>query len=107
MTRLAMPLAPLAAAFATGIALAPWLSERPAWALGIAAVALTTLVLIAGRPAHATVPLLAAVAALGAVRALPAPLAADHVARLALPLTARIEGRLAAAPLRWAADPRP
>lgn len=96
-----MPLAPVAAAFAAGIALAPWASPRPAWALSIAAVAVTTLVLVAGRPAHATVPLLAAVAALGAVRALPAPLPADHVGRLVLPLTARVEGRLAARPLRW------
>jgi competence protein ComEC len=99
-----MPLAPLAAAFAAGIALAPWASARPVWALGIAALALTTLVLVAGEPAHATAPLLAAVAAVGALRALPAPLPADHVARLALPLTASVEGRLAARPLRWAPD---
>jgi competence protein ComEC len=104
MTRLAMPLAPLAAAFATGIGLAPWASPRAAWALGTAAVALTTLVLLSGRPAHATVPLLAAIVALGVVRALPSPLPADHVARLPLPLTARVEGRLADTPLRWAPE---
>jgi competence protein ComEC len=99
-----MPLAPLAAAFATGIALAPWASPRPAWSLGIAAVALTSLVLLAGRPAHAAVPLLAAVVALGVIRGLPPPLPADHVARLPLPLTSRIEGRLAVAPVRWAPE---
>ena len=64
-----MPLAPLAAAFATGIAVAPWLTARPIWALGIAAAALTALVLVAGAPTHATAPQLAAVAALGAERA--------------------------------------
>jgi competence protein ComEC len=101
---LAMPLAPLAAAFAAGIALAPWAAPRPLWLLGVAASALTMLALVAGQPAHATPPLLAAVVALGAVRALPEPLPADHVARLSMPTAARIEGRLAAAPLRWAPD---
>ena len=96
-----MPLAPLAAAFATGIAVAPWLTARPIWALGIAAAALTALVLVASAPTHATAPLLAAVAALGAVRALPPPWPPDDVRRLELPATARVEGRLAAAPLRW------
>jgi competence protein ComEC len=42
--------------------------------------------------------------ALGVVHARPAPLPADHVARLALPLTGRVEGRLAARPLRWAPE---
>src|SRR5687768_2915675 len=101
---LAMPLAPLAAAFATGIAVAPWLTARPTWALGTAAAALTALLLVAGAPAHATVPLLVAVAALGAVRALPPAWPPDDVRRLALPATARVEGRLAAAPLRWAPE---
>jgi competence protein ComEC len=101
---LAMPLAPLAAAFATGIALAPWLTARPTWALGIAALALTALILVAGRPAHATAPLLAAVVALGAVRAMPPPMPADDIRRLALPAPARVEGRLAAPPLRWAPE---
>jgi competence protein ComEC len=38
------------------------------------------------------------------VRALPPELPADDVSRLALPLTARVEGRLAAAPVRWSPD---
>jgi competence protein ComEC len=99
-----MPLAPVAAAFATGIAVAPWVGTRPAWALGTAAAALAAILLVAGTPAHATVPLLAAVVALGALRAQPGPLPADHVGRLTLPLTARVEGRLAAAPRRWAPE---
>ncbi len=99
-----MPLAPLAAAFVTGIALAPWVAPRPAWALGIAACALTTLVLVVGRPSHASAPLLAAVVAIGAVRAMPVPLPADHIARLPMPTAARIEGRLAEAPVSWARD---
>jgi competence protein ComEC len=101
---LAMPLAPLAAAFATGIALEPWLSARPTWALGIAAIGLTTLILVAGRPAHATGPLLAAVVALGGVRAMSPPIPVDDVRRLSLPATARLEGRLAAPPVRWAPE---
>ncbi|HEY6099808.1 MAG TPA: hypothetical protein VIW03_10285, partial [Anaeromyxobacter sp.] len=104
MTRLAMPLAPLAAAFAIGIALAPWASPRPAWALGVAAAALTALVLVAGSPVHATAPLLATVVTLGVLHALPSPLPADHVGRLPLPLAARVEGRLVASPVRWAPD---
>lgn len=99
-----MPVAPLAVAFATGIALAPWIAARPAWALGIAACALTTLVLVAGRATHAVAPLLAAVVALGAVRAMPLPPPPDHVARLPMPTAARIEGRLAEAPVSWAPD---
>jgi competence protein ComEC len=104
MTRLAMPLAPVAIAFAAGIALAPWASARVAWALGAAAVALASLALVVGRASHATAPLIAAVAALGVLHAQPVPLPADHVGRLPLPVSARVEGRLAAAPLRWAAD---
>ena len=87
-----MPLAPLAAAFATGIAMAPWLSARPTWAFGIAALALTTLVVVAGRPVHGTATLLTAVAVLGAVRAMPLPLSTDDIRRLELPATARVEG---------------
>src|SRR3989442_18867 len=45
VSRLAMPLAPLAVAFAAGIALSPWLAPRAAWALLAAALAATVLVL--------------------------------------------------------------
>ena len=104
MTRLAMPLAPVAIAFATGIALAPWTSPRVAWALGTAAVALTTLALAAGRASDATAPLLVALGALGVLHAQPGPLAAEHVGRLPLPLAAHVEGRVADTPSRWAVD---
>ncbi len=99
-----MPLAPLAVAFAAGIALAPWIAPRAAWALVAAGLAATVLVLVLGQAAHALAPLLAAIAMLGALRATPAPLAADHVGRLPLPATARVEARLAADPIAWAPD---
>src|SRR5437016_2690178 len=103
-SRLTMPLAPLAVAFAAGIALAPWIAPRAAWALVAAGLAATVLVLVLGQAAHALAPLLAAIAMLGALRATPAPLPPDHVGRLPLPATARVEARLAADPIAWAAD---
>jgi len=99
-----MPLAPLAVAFAAGIALAPWIATRAAWALVAAGLAATVLVLVLGQAAHALAPLLAAIAMLGALRATPAPLPPDHVGRLPLPATARVEARLAADPIAWAPD---
>ena len=45
-----------------------------------------------------------AVTALGALRGTEYPLPADHVGRLALPRLARVEGRLAGEPTRWAPD---
>jgi len=101
---MAMPLAPPAAAFALGIALAAWIAPRAAWGLLAAAVAAGVLVIMLGQAAHALGPLLAAVAMLGVLRAQPPPLPGDHVARLALPLTARVEARLAAEPIIWAPD---
>ena len=53
MTRLAMPLAPPAAAFAAGIALAAWITPRAAWGLFAAAVAAGVLVIVLGQSAHA------------------------------------------------------
>src|SRR5436309_2349619 len=103
-SRLTMPLAPLAVAFAAGIALAPWIAPRAAWALVAAGLAATVLVLVLGQAAHALAPLLAAIAMLGALRATPAPLPPDHVGRLPLPATARVEARLAADPIAWAPD---
>jgi competence protein ComEC len=103
-SRLALPLAPLAVAFAAGIALAPWIPPRAVWAVLAAALAASVLVLMLGQAMHALVPLLAAIAMLGALRATPAPLPPDHVGRLPLPLTARVEARLAAEPIVWAPD---
>jgi len=99
-----MPLAPPALAFAIGIALAPWMAPRAAWALFAAGLAATTLVLALGHAAHALGPLLAAIAMLGVLRGQPAPLPTDHVAWLSLPMTARVEGRLATDPIAWAPD---
>ncbi len=102
MTR--APLAPLALAFAAGIGLAPWASPEAAWTVwGIGLVwglSLTAL----GRLTAAAVFVMAGVAAGGALRAAAVPLADDHVARLPLPATARVEGRLAAEPVRLAPD---
>lgn len=101
---LATPLAPLALALATGIALAP-VTPAPtawwAWGLGIVGAAV-----LARRARHgaASVLLLFAVAALGTLHATAPSLSPDHVARLGLPTTASVEGRLAAEPIRWASD---
>ena len=101
---IAMPLVPLAIAFAVGIALAPMLPTRATWALLLAALAAGALVLMLGQAAHALGPLLVAVAMLGALRAYPLPLPVDHVGRLPLPAAARVEARLAADPVSWAPD---
>ncbi len=98
------PLVPLAAAFGAGLAAAPSLTLAAAcaaWAL--AAAAGLGLVALA-RPRAASGGLLVAVAALGALRGLAAPPPVDDVARLALPRTARVEGRLADEPLGWTAE---
>ena len=47
---------------------------------------------------------LVGVTALGALRGAAPPLPPDHVARLELPRIAHVEGRLAAAPVRWAPE---
>jgi len=103
-SRLAMPLAPPAIAFAAGIALGPWIAPRAAWALLAAGLAAAALVLVLGHAAHTAGPLLAAIAMLGALRSQPTPLSPDHVGRLPLPLTARVEARVAGEPLAWAPD---
>jgi competence protein ComEC len=99
-----VPLAPVALAFAVGIALAPLAPEAVAWWTWGFGTGTASLLALRGRSRDATGPLLLAVAALGALRAIAPPLAVDHVARLPLPATARLEGRLAAEPIRWAAD---
>ena len=99
-----VPFVPLAAAFAGGIAAAPMATVT----IGIAAWATTVLaagaLVVLGRPATATAAVLLAVGAVGALRAWEPPAPADHVSRLALPLTARIEARLLDEPIRWAPD---
>lgn len=99
-----VPLVPLAAAFAGGIAAAP-LAGGP---LALAACAATVLAggaLVAlAWPLAATAVALLAVGAVGALRASEPPPAVDHVSGLAVPLSAPIEARLLDEPLAWTAD---
>jgi competence protein ComEC len=99
-----VPLVPVAAAFAAGIAAAPWTRAGVAWAAWGAAVAACAALLALGRASWGAAALLAGVAATGALRGAESPLPPDHVARLELPRIARVEGRVVAAPVRWAPD---
>src|SRR2546427_1347312 len=104
MSRLAIPAAPVAIAFASGIALAPWAGADVAWTTWLAALASAGALLHAGRTSWVAALLLAGVGAIGALRGIEPPLPPDHVARLELPRIARVDGRLAAEPVRWAPD---
>lgn len=104
MRWLSIPLAPLALAFAAGIALVPLVHESAAWSTWAGGLAAAVILARADRCGLATLPLLGAIAALGALRAIPLPLAADDVARLDTATAALIEGTLAADPLRWGPD---
>ena len=99
-----VPLVPLAAAFAGGVAAAPVATLVAGWTLCMLAAAAGAALVALARPAAATAAVLLAVAALGALRALALPPPADHVARLSLPLAARVEGRLVDEPTRWTAE---
>src|SRR5438093_10055814 len=63
----AMPLAPVAIAFAAGVGLAPWARPDVAWTTWLAALASTGALLLKGRTAGATALLLVGVAAVGAL----------------------------------------
>jgi competence protein ComEC len=103
MTWLRMPLAPIAVAFAAGIAVAGALAPSIWWT--VVALAAAGAALTARRHLiTATMLGLLAVTALGALRAIAPALPAQHVAWLALPQAARLEGRLAQEPTRWAPD---
>lgn len=110
MTRIdplrAAPLLPIAAAFALGIVLAPPLLATPASLIGSAvAFALAAVAaLVAKRDRLTTAALLGAVAAIGALHESWPAVAADHLARRALPTPVTIEGRLAAEPIRWSPE---
>ena len=104
MTLAKAPLVPPALAFGAGIALAPLVPGALAWAAWLAALVATAALLAGGRPAWAAAPFLVGVVAVGALRGAEPPLAPDHVGRLALPRAARVEGRVVAEPVRWAAD---
>src|SRR5213594_4965253 len=66
----AMPLAPVAIAFAAGVGLAPWARPDVAWTTWLAALASTGALLLKGRTAGATALLLVGVAAVGALHVL-------------------------------------
>jgi len=99
-----VPLAPLAVAFALGVAAVAWVPVRGAWVAFAAALVWGASLLVLGRLGPATGCLLAALAAVGAIRASPLPLAADHVGRLDLPAVAQVSGRLAAEPVAFAVE---
>ncbi|MGH7308278.1 MAG: DNA internalization-related competence protein ComEC/Rec2 [Candidatus Rokuibacteriota bacterium] len=104
MLWLRVPLVPMALAFAGGIAVQPWLSASVAWPILIAALAWGASLAVLGRPALAAALLIVGVGAAGALRAAPLKTPPNHLAHLALPLTARVAGRLAAEPLRLAPE---
>lgn len=99
-----MPLLPAALAFAAGMATASWVGEAPAWRAAALATAAGAAFLLLRLSAAGALALLVAIAALGVLRATPPPLPAGHVTRLSLPARARVEGRLAGEPVRWARD---
>jgi competence protein ComEC len=98
------PLAPLAFAFGIGIVLASRIEPVLLWPSWLAALAIGAGLLTLGQARGASVALLVAVALLGALRGIEQPLPPDHIARFSLPGVARVEGRLAAEPTRWAPD---
>jgi competence protein ComEC len=99
-----IPVVPLALAFGGGIAAAPLATVAVAGTVWATATALGGALLVLARPVAATVATLLAVAAVGLLRGAPPPMTADHVSRLAMPLTARIEAILAEEPTRWSAE---
>ena len=99
-----MPLVPVAAGFAAGIAAAPWTRPDLAWATWAVAIVAGITLLGVRRAFWAAASFLVGVTALGALRGAAPPLPPDHVARLELPRIAHVEGRLAAAPVRWAPE---
>jgi competence protein ComEC len=98
------PAAPVALAFAGGIALAARVPAAVAWAVWALALVLAVVALARARLVAASLLVLAAVVALGVLRPGVERLRADAVGRLALPLAARVEGRIAADPVRFAPD---
>ena len=98
------PLAPLAVAFGLGIVLAPLIEPVALWTAWLAALTIGAGLLTLGEARGAAITLLVAVAALGSLRGTEDPLPSDHVARLALPRVASVEGRLAGEPVDWSAD---
>ena len=98
------PVVPLAVAFGGGIAVAPVASFAGAWTAWAIAAAVGGALLGLARPAAATGAVLLAVSAVGVLRGLAPPTPADHVGRLPMPLSARVEGRLGDEPTRWTGE---
>jgi competence protein ComEC len=99
-----MPVVPLAVAFGGGIAVAPLATFGVAGAAWAGAATLGSALLVLARPTAATLATLLAVVAIGVLRGTPTPAAPDHVSRLTLPRTARVEARLVDEPTRWTAE---
>ena len=99
-----MPLLPLAIAFAAGIAVGDRVPTMLVWCLALAFLGAAALCLALERVGLAAALLLVGVAAVGALRATPLPLAADHIARLALPRHATVTARIATEPIRFAPE---
>ena len=100
------PLVPVALAFSVGIAAAGSIPLTWLWPASLAALTLATLALAFRRPTIATALLLLGVAEIGALRATPLPLAADHIAHLALPRAVTLTGRLDREPAVFAPERR-
>jgi competence protein ComEC len=98
------PLVPLALAFGGGIALAPTATVLATGMVWAAAVLAGGALVALARPAVTTIAMLLAVGAVGTLRGIAPPAPSDHVSRLALPLSARVEARLLDEPTRWTAE---
>jgi competence protein ComEC len=100
------PVLPLAAALATGIIGAAWVTPHlgPLVALVGSLLGLGAAALALGHDRPATLLMLAGITGLGALRGGPASLPPDHIARQALAPVAAIEGRLIEEPVRAAPD---
>src|SRR2546428_13600430 len=104
MSRLAIPAAPVAIAFASGIALAPWARADVAWTTWLASLASAGALLLAGRTSWAAAPLPAGLGAIGALPGIQPPPPPAHIPRPRLPRHPRADGRLPARPARRAPD---
>ena len=99
-----VPLVPLAVAFGAGMVVAPMATVAAAGTACAVAVAAGGVLVALARPVVATVAVLLAVGAVGALRGSEPLVAADHVSRLALPRSARVEARLVDEPTRWTSE---
>jgi len=103
--RQAAPLLAPAAAFASGLAVAPWLpAPSPVLIAASAGLLLAALSVSRRIPQVATALMLAGVVALGALRGASPPVPDDHIARYPLRTSVTVEARLAQEPVGWASD---